>query len=79
MGQVNQLVEQQVRAFEFHQRHVDEMTQRALLESGRWPSARTSLAPASLPHAKGWTGVLEVVGLQFEKALTAVLDSAYHS
>lgn len=73
MGQVNQMVEQQIQAFNLHQRHVDDLTKRTRLD---WTQAMPlRLAPRSEPHAEGLTGVLEVIGLQFEKALTAILET----
>ncbi len=73
MGQINQMVEQQIRAFEWQQRHVDDLTRQARLDQTRSTPAR--FAVKYEPHAEGLTGVLEVIGLQFEKAFTAILET----
>ncbi|MGE5453396.1 MAG: hypothetical protein ACM3VZ_16325 [Acidobacteriota bacterium] len=70
MNQINQLVEQQIRAFHLHQRHVDEL---AMPEPGQ--IRRVPRLAKAEAHSDGITGVLEEIGLQFEKALTAILET----
>lgn len=88
MHQVTQLVEQQVHAWEWHLKHVDELMQRARAGSMNRPApaqtanrqdqalyASARFTPKSVKRVEGMTGVLEAVGLQFEKALTSILET----
>lgn len=75
MGHINQLVEQQILAFQLHQRHVDELSRQRRRDTSR-PAARLPIH--SEPHAEGFMGVMQVIGLQFEKALTAILETGRH-
>lgn len=73
MDSLTHMVEQQCRMADFHLRHVDDLMNQARAAATQAPPGHHPMAHMDEPHAEGLTGVLEAVGLQLEKALTAIL------